>query len=637
MKRITALILVLMLMVPGVSFATTEQTNINETINPATGDIADYTYMVFLNGTDLESEYDEEYQEYGGAASADLEEMMKIGSTDDVNIIVHTGGTKHWVNENIDENQNQVWYVEKGAIKNLDNLGKHNMGDKDTLRDYIIWTIEHYPAEKYVLNLWNHGGGSVVGYGVDEWFDYDSLTLDELELALKEAKAATGADFEVIGFDACLMATIETAEVLDDYSDYLVASEELEPGHGWSYEEIFKVLTAKPEISGDMLGRVIADSYKAHAIDNETTDGITLSVIDLSKIDNVTEKLENLVSQLASVIDIEDSFYRISSAASNARAFGGNTEEQGYTDLIDLASFANNLSENYPTEAEALVAAIDEAVVYKINDEFSTDTMGISIYLPYKDKEYFKENLAIYALNSFSDIYKQFIGAFSDEITESGNLELTYTVYAPETYDQYYELAFDEQSFDRVKSVYLDVYQMVYSDEPYMRGLGHDLFVYYNEETGTYFEAFDYVWTGLDNHPVYLNVVFAGERYVDYEIPVILNGEDVNILATWIFDNSESGGYYVIRGARSAIDEETNMPDKNLTKLKAGDVVEPLFEAIDFETGESFIEVDEAFTLTEDSNLGFVELDITDVLIGFYIQDFYNEMYYTDYYEIIVE
>ncbi|MCR5235609.1 MAG: hypothetical protein K6E34_00220 [Lachnospiraceae bacterium] len=36
--------------------------------------------------------------------------------------------------------------------------------------------------------------------------------------------------FDFIGFDACLMATVETAYMLSPYADYMIASEEFEPG-----------------------------------------------------------------------------------------------------------------------------------------------------------------------------------------------------------------------------------------------------------------------------------------------------------------------------------------------------------------------------------------------------------------------
>ncbi len=91
----------------------------------------------------------------------------------------------------------------------------------------------NYPAEQYDLILWNHGGGAFFGYGFDETTN-DSLTLDELDQAFADSPFHDGNKLEFIGFDACLMANIETAHTLSPYANYMVASQESEPGSGWS-------------------------------------------------------------------------------------------------------------------------------------------------------------------------------------------------------------------------------------------------------------------------------------------------------------------------------------------------------------------------------------------------------------------
>lgn len=200
-------------------------------------------------------------------------------------------------------------------------------------------------------------------------FEGDSLHLLELESALKTAKEKTKVTFEFIGFDACLMASIEVADTVDDYAKYLVASEELELGHGWNYTEILKELSKNPAMTGDALGKVIADTYYNHAVDNQSASDITLSVIDLSKVDGVVKAFEALIKEADGSISDDIFFYEFAKAALTAKSFGGNTEYQGYTDIIDLKDFVSYLKLNQEKTATALMNAIDKAVVYRIEGE----------------------------------------------------------------------------------------------------------------------------------------------------------------------------------------------------------------------------------------------------------------------------
>ena len=196
-----------------------------------------------------------------------LDEMLRGLASDEIQVIVETGGTKAWFIPDIDGSQNQRWKLENGGLTHLADLGPKNMGDPRTLTDFIVWGMENYPNNHYALIFWNHGGGSVLGFGADELFDGDSLTLDEIAKALSDAYDQTGRMLELVGFDACLMATVEAAYAVSPYANYLVASQELEPGHGWNYEPIMRYLSENPAASGAELGKVIVDSYREHAIE----------------------------------------------------------------------------------------------------------------------------------------------------------------------------------------------------------------------------------------------------------------------------------------------------------------------------------------------------------------------------------
>ena len=107
--------------------------------------------------------------------------------------------------------------------------------------------------------FWNHGAGSILGFGADENFNYDGLYLYEMADAF--LNSYDGQKFDIVGFDACLMASIEMASVLEPYSKYMVASEEVEPGGGWNYEYYFSAFAATPGMTGKEFGIAITDGY----------------------------------------------------------------------------------------------------------------------------------------------------------------------------------------------------------------------------------------------------------------------------------------------------------------------------------------------------------------------------------------
>lgn len=600
----------------------------------------DYTFLVFMNGTDLESTYDEEYEEFSAAGTTDIAEMTEIGSSDKVNFLLETGGTLEWENENIDASQNQRWLIEKDVITNVGNLGKQNMADGETLKAYILWAIENYPAKKYVLDLWNHGGGPIVGYGVDEYFEGDALVLEELGNVLESVKLQTGVTFEVIGFDACLMGAVETAQVVAPYAKYLVASEELEPGHGWNYTPIYSALINNPTMGGAELGKVIADGFYNQAVESETSAEVTLAVTDLSKIDLVTNAMDELFASIETDIDMDndDNLTELYKVIANAKSFGGNTEEQGYTDITDLGDFAARLSDRYSDASQKVLDALSEVIVYKIGGKLHQKAHGLSVYLPYKDKEYFDENLVVLDSLDISSNHKSFVHDYVSSLSGIKVVEADQTgisVNVPGEDDSSYELVIGATLLNQTEDVLLNIYEIDEENNVY-RNLGFDALAYYDETSETYMEDFGGYWAALDGNRVSLQVVYDEVDYIEYEIPVMINGVRMNIQATWFFDESEeSGGYYEINGAREAINNTTNMPDKNVTVLKSGDVIEPIFSVFDMDTDEESEEIGNAIYYNEASMLSFDELESNDFMFRFEILDFSGESYFSDFYGIV--
>ena len=137
------------------------------------------------------------------------------------------------------------------------------MGDAQTLYEFLDFANTNYPADKVAVTFWNHGGGSVSGAAFDELYNNDSLDLAEMYQAFNQVWPADAADpaLELVGFDTCLMATIDVAAVFQDFAKYLVASEEVEPGNGWLYSGWLAELAQNPSMDGDDLGIAICNTY----------------------------------------------------------------------------------------------------------------------------------------------------------------------------------------------------------------------------------------------------------------------------------------------------------------------------------------------------------------------------------------
>lgn len=390
-------------------------------LSPITANAASsksYTVLIMLNGSDLESE--------DGAATSDLEEMMQIGSTDDVNIIVQTGGTKNWETEEIDADSIQRWYIEDGNMVELKNISNKNIGDADVTSDFIVWGVESYPADKYAFFFWNHGAGPIGGYGYDENYE-DSLYFMENVDAFENAYAKTKINFELVGYDCCLMGSLEYAKLMSNYSNYFIASEELEPGHGWNYIGLFESVTKNPSITGDEWGKDIVDSFFAQAEDQRTATESTLSVLDLANVDALLSAFDSLVTSMHNDINNEDMIQNIIKARLNSEDYGASTYADECVDTVDLWDFSDNLSDYYPNETKSLKQEIENTVIYNMAGRDKPCANGVSLYWPAKNIYQFNDNYAvlesIYDGYGISSEYMMFLNEYAEYIKNSESIE----------------------------------------------------------------------------------------------------------------------------------------------------------------------------------------------------------------------
>ena len=292
------------------------------------GDIAleDGSWAVYwyLCGSDLESN--------GGFATNDLSELMEVELPENVNVVIETGGSAVWQNDLMDADKLQRWLYNSEGLQLVDEQPSASMGEAQTLADFLSFAKENYPAEKTAVVFWNHGGGSVTGAAFDEIYGYDSLTLDEMYQAFSSVwnPSMEKQPLELIGFDTCLMATVDVAYTFADLAHYLVASEETEPANGWYYSQWVGTLAQNPSMNGEELGKVICDAYYAGCEEVGTQDNTTLSLTDLTKVQTLLDAYDTFGAEALAAACTDPGFFsQFGRVAAQSENYGGNTKEQG--------------------------------------------------------------------------------------------------------------------------------------------------------------------------------------------------------------------------------------------------------------------------------------------------------------------
>jgi clostripain len=334
------------------------------------------------------------------AQMQDLEEMMAVGSSSNVNIIVladrsdkgddEEGYTSRAVGSVRNWTTAKLMVVERGRLRELGDWGEVNMGDPNNLKKFLETVTAQFPAKRYGLVFGDHGSGWS-GIVSDESADGDTLTTKELPLAFRDITAKTG-KLELIGFDACLMGNFESAQAIAPFGKTMVASEELEPGDGWHYTPLFNTLVNNPNMDGFALGKTVVDTYRDYYLgpkQGNKDKTVTLGVIDLSKISALETAINNLGMSNQKMMQSggRNSWLKTARARKSTEEFGRGDSEAENSHYYDVINYAENIKlENANPEtvqaADAVINAMKAAVVYKINGAGHPHSNGLSIYFP---------------------------------------------------------------------------------------------------------------------------------------------------------------------------------------------------------------------------------------------------------------
>lgn len=335
-------------------------------------------------------------------ALRDLAEMEAAGSSTAVNVIVQldqpvVGAARY----RLPDSAPQV------------ELGPTNMGDGQTLADFLIWGAQTYPANRIALILWDHGAGWQ-GFAFDEGAtpSLDSLTMPELETAVAQTISRTNLPaFDVIAFDACLMGQLDVFQTVQPFGRYAVGSAELTPGQGWNYKNLLAALYANPGQDGEALAQTLVESFQTSYLND---DFVTMTAVDLARLPALTFATETLAAALLA----DPSFVAgavsegRSGATTFARAYAADVERYA---ALDLGQFAAILAQRSPDElvqqsARQVQEALDTALVSHFAGAGLRQSSGLAIYFP-RQRDHYQPD---YGRASHLTHWNRFLNSYHD-------------------------------------------------------------------------------------------------------------------------------------------------------------------------------------------------------------------------------
>ncbi len=562
------------------------------------------TLFIYMCGSNLETKQ--------GLASKNIDEILSANIGGNVNIVIETGGTGTWRHHGIDESALQRYEIKGGKLKLIETLDDGNMGEAETLKEFLTWGQENYPSRHSSLILWDHGAGATKGVCFDEKHSYDALTLKELKTALEDAKLKNR--FDMIGFDACLMASIETAYYVYNYADYMLASEEIEPSGGWDYKALCEVFSKSKDYVE--IGKTVCDAYIQKCKDREKLYA-TLSLYDLSQTPQLMNQCSAAIEYIENYARKADYFSEVMEAMKTCEKFGGDNSFQGTANMLDFTDFVDKVT------GEEYKELIDLSgfVLYSVNSG-QRKNGGVSFYYPaiYNEQEVqdyidlgVNENFNKFLMRHYSNVPEKTIEYLDKgSITDDGAYTVTLT---PESADYFSHIDFilmntDENGKRHILCTYNDIRK--------------------DWENLNFASNFRGVSLALDGHRLFCSAVSSNSEYISFIAPVKVNGEKTNLRFVFIWDKTVfNNGYFQLAGTWNGYDEN-GLPDNDITPLKAGDRVQVVTDAM-LENGISKENYGKEFIIGDDGGtISEIPLDGREYQYAFVVTDIFGNTFTSD-------
>ncbi len=591
-----------------------------------------------------------------GAASSDISEICKGVKSDKINVVIQTGGATRWSNSLINPNKTQRFTVKDGHLEELENMPLKDSCSSDTLADFLTYCDQNYPADHRMLVLWDHGGGAN-GYGKDSIYN-SSLSLNEIQSALEKVCESNpdNPHYDLIGYDACLMASTENAHMLYGYGKYLVGGEETEPGGGWSHDVYLKAMSKDPTMSAASIGKTIVDSFEDFYMEKNCEMGnipfysitTSFSLIDLNAAEQTYQAYCELNEKL-----LEDSvadnhvLTKIASAAQNSTRYSGEAYE--IYNLIDLGNYMEALSTSYSSECEKVLQNLKQAVAYHRSNGYLSDSMGINIYMPV-------------SINNTNGL--DFFLSYLKEISEDSATQALYYYKVSGCLNDEYQAYADQQGYGQAKTIETSALKKLSDNEITLKKNGFQISLndeqknnYQNaaievaaydeeknqliaygktneviEKDGVIKSDFDGKWICLDGQALYTEVVSESDQSIAYRSPVKINKEDYYLLFSYDKEKKTVSltGASMYNADAEADASQAHVIGKTTISLEEGDVIRPVYKVYNLKTNKEKIKKSkEKITFTSSTKLTMDSLPDGNYLNAFVLTDIRGDEYYS--------
>lgn len=324
-------------------------------------------------------------------ADKNINQMVKASQTSNAYIVVHLN-----IKRDGQKKQSQLLLIQDGSILQLGATTVEDSGDYKTLIKALSATVTAYPSDYILVDLWNHGSGSLNrtmmeqrGICYDDTTGHFMTDLDykqALDVIVNQYRG--GKKLDIVTFDACLMADIEVAFTLAPYANYLVSSQQTVPGPGFNYTTVLNSLAASvpsPAIFAKSIVSAFDSYYKSSGLT------YTLSAINLSKLTTVINATNTLATVLTGLLknDKSKALTRAITTAANSNNMP-KLDESTYLDFYTLCSnlyvqaakagLTKTDAEKLKTATRNCMTAIAQAVFANVHSSDLANAKGLSIY-----------------------------------------------------------------------------------------------------------------------------------------------------------------------------------------------------------------------------------------------------------------
>ena len=326
---------------------------------------AKWTVMVYISG-------DNNLEDY---VVKDLElELAPTGSSANVQVVALADRGPGYDSSRGDWQTTKLYHVTQGMIADsasaVADWGERDMGDPQTLIDFVTWTKANYPADHYALYFWGHGWNWHPGYVMQD--DTTELTNpDDATLDYEEEKAAIPSlgFIDVVGYDGCNMASIEIFNLWHGHATAVTGSQEYVGWDGIEYDIVLAQLAANPNMTADQVA--IATSQSAS--NDKTWSAVAVD----NRLNTLLTAVNDLAVALSNGLAANRSKYN--------RAFGATRtfwQAPMDKDLYDMAFELNrNVSDaTIKAKSQAVMNAFNSVILHERHVNAYADVHGITIY-----------------------------------------------------------------------------------------------------------------------------------------------------------------------------------------------------------------------------------------------------------------